>query len=102
MNTGTINLTPSETSAFNAVWSMVSGLDRRLRQALKDKLNASDSVQASADTSAEAATKAESIKSNKYYISPEVRALEFGDKYSKGLSDDYKKELGEIKAKRYL
>ena len=39
MNTGTINLTPSETSAFNAVWSMVSGLDKKLQTALLQKLD---------------------------------------------------------------
>lgn len=101
MNTGTINLTPSEASAFEAVWKMVNSLDARIRQALKNKLNASDAPLDSTKSTA-IVSKLDSAKSHKYYISPEVRALEFGDKYSKGLSDDYKKEIGDIRAKRYL
>lgn len=41
-------------------------------------------------------------KGKKYRISPLIRSMETGFQLSEDISDDYKKEIGEIRAKRYL
>lgn len=35
-------------------------------------------------------------------IDPDIKAMEIGFRCPKGLSDDYKKEIGEARAARYL
>lgn len=44
-----------------------------------------------------------SVESNskKYKISPLIKAMETGFHLSEDISDDYKKEIGEIRAKKY-
>ena len=39
---------------------------------------------------------------DKFYIAPEVKALEVGFQCPNELSDDYKKEMGEILTEKYL
>ena len=41
-------------------------------------------------------------KKNKYRISPLIKSMETGIKVSEDISDDYKKEIGEIRTKRSL
>ena len=41
-------------------------------------------------------------KVNKYRISPLIKSMETGIKVSEDISDDYKKEIGEIRTKRSL
>ena len=41
-------------------------------------------------------------KKNKYRISPLIKSMETGFQVSEDISDDYKKEIGEIRTKRSL
>lgn len=104
MTIGTINLTPSETSAFNAVWSMFKGLDRKLQEALVEKISETrtHSVDIAASAKSESKSQTKVQNSHKYYISPEVRALEHGFKCPDDISDDYKKEWHDHLAEKYL
>lgn len=42
------------------------------------------------------------MNARKLYISPKVKAVETGNDWGKGLSWDYKKEIGEARAAKYL
>lgn len=102
MTIGTINLTPSETSAFNAVWSMVNALDEKLQVALAEKISETRVKTHLSKSITTAKSEHKAVSHHKYDITPEIRALEFGDNYSEGLSDDYKKEIGDVLAEKYL
>lgn len=53
-------------------------------------------------TQAETKKHSVDLNSRKYKISPLIKAMETGFHLPDNISDDYKKEIGEIRTKKYL
>lgn len=70
-----------------AILVIVSGMSKNYEHKKSEKMKTSDDKHPNP---------------KRLFLTPEIRALEKGFKVSDDLSDDYKKELRDIRAKRYL
>lgn len=76
--------------------------DRKMISVLRQLINSMNGVRIiPSDTIVEEKSVSVS-KVKKYRISPLIKSMETGIKVSEDISDDYKKEIGEIRAKRSL
>ena len=76
--------------------------DRKMISVLRQLINSMNGVRIiPSDTIVEEKSVSVS-KVKKYRISPLIKSMETGIKLSEDISDDYKKEIGEIRAKRSL
>ncbi len=77
--------------------------DRNMMSVIRNLINSMKGVRIVA-SSADTATAGEraAAGSGRYRISPKIRAMESGYSLPDDLSDDYKKEIGDFKAKNAL
>ena len=76
--------------------------DRKMISVLRQLINSMNGVRIiPSDTIVEEKSVSVS-KVKKYRISPLIKSMETGIKVSEDISDDYKKEIGEIRTKRSL
>ena len=77
--------------------------DRKMISVLRQLINSMNGVRIiPSDTIVEEEKSVSVSKVKKYRISPLIKSMETGIKVSEDISDDYKKEIGEIRAKRSL
>ena len=77
--------------------------DRKMIPVLRQLFNSVNGVRIiPSDTTIEEEKSVAVSKVKKYRISPLIKSMETGIKVSEDISDDYKKEIGEIRAKRSL
>ena len=75
--------------------------DRKMISVLRQLINSMNGVRIiPSGTTIEEEKSVSVSKVKKYRISPLIKSMETGIKVSEDISDDYKKEIGEIRAKR--
>ena len=76
--------------------------DRKMISVLRQLINSMNGVRIIPTDKVEAEKPVAVSKKNKYRISPLIKSMETGFQVSEDISDDYKKEIGEIRTKRSL
>lgn len=77
--------------------------DRNMVSVIRNLINSMNGVRIiHSETKAENKKYAVDLNSRKYKISPLIKELEIGFHLPEDISDDYKKEIGEIRTKKYL
>ena len=77
--------------------------DRKMISVLRQLINSMNGVRIiPSDTIVEEEKSVSVSKVKKYRISPLIKSMETGIQVSEDISDDYKKEIGEIRTKRSL
>lgn len=78
--------------------------DRKLISVIKELVNSMSGVRIVQQTvsNAKYEKQASASANNRYRISPAIKAMETGISIPDSISDNYKKEMGEIRVQRYL
>lgn len=77
--------------------------DRNLVSVIRNLINSMNGVRIiPSEKKAETKNPSVDLSNEKYKISPLIKAMETGFHLPEDISDDYKKEIGEIRAEKYL
>lgn len=76
--------------------------DKNMISVIKNLINAMKGVSIITSPNVDLIKQHSAVKSNRYRISPKIKAMESGYSLPDDISDNYKKEIGEFKTKNAL